>query len=55
MASDWNERIIEEFRAKGGKRVTGFGDRLLLLTTRGAKSGRTLRRPSRITATATAS
>lgn len=36
----WNDKIIDEFRAKGGKGVTGFGDRLLLLHTRGAKSGR---------------
>jgi deazaflavin-dependent oxidoreductase (nitroreductase family) len=39
MVNDWNRRVIEEFRAKGGKGVTGFGDRLLLLTTRGARSG----------------
>src|ERR687886_1073586 len=38
-AGNWNRRIIDEFHAKGGKGVTGFGDRLLLLTTRGAKSG----------------
>jgi len=38
-ASGWNSGIIEEFRRKGGKGVTGFGDRLLLLTARGAKSG----------------
>lgn len=38
--SDWNTKIIDEFRAKGGRGVTNFGDRLLLLTTRGAKSGR---------------
>src|SRR5690349_14047360 len=37
--SDWNTNIINEFRAKGGKGVTNFGDRLLLLTVRGAKSG----------------
>jgi deazaflavin-dependent oxidoreductase (nitroreductase family) len=37
--SDWNANIIEEFRAKGGKGVTHFGDGLLLLTVRGAKSG----------------
>lgn len=45
MASDWNERIIDEFRAKGGTGVTYFGDRLLLLTTRGAKTGNTLTTP----------
>ena len=38
--ADWNSGIIEEFRAKGGKGVTHFGDRLLLLAVRGAKSGR---------------
>ncbi|MGH2378819.1 MAG: nitroreductase/quinone reductase family protein [Candidatus Limnocylindria bacterium] len=38
--ADWNRGIIEEFRAKGGKGVTHpVGDRLLLLTVRGAKSG----------------
>lgn len=37
--SDWNSKIIDEFRAKGGKGVGPFGDRLLLLTVRGAKSG----------------
>jgi deazaflavin-dependent oxidoreductase (nitroreductase family) len=36
----WNDRIIEEFRAKGGRGVAGFGDHLLLLTTHGAKSGK---------------
>jgi len=39
VMSDWNKGIIDEFHAKGGKGVTGFGDRLLLLTVRGAKSG----------------
>src|SRR3954451_21507895 len=38
--SDWNARIIEEFRAKNGRGVSQFGDGLLLLTTRGAKSGK---------------
>ena len=37
--SDWNTKIIDEFRAKQGKDVANFGDRLLLLTVRGAKSG----------------
>ena len=43
--NDWNKQIIDEFHAKGGKGVTNFGDRLLLLTTRGAKSGRTHTNP----------
>ena len=37
--SDWNAKIIDEFRAKGGVGVANFGDRLLLLTVRGARSG----------------
>ncbi len=39
--SDWNTKIIEEFRANGGK-VGGPFERstLLLLTTTGAKSGK---------------
>lgn len=37
--ADWNTGIIDEFHAKAGKGVGHFGDRLLLLTTRGAKSG----------------
>jgi deazaflavin-dependent oxidoreductase (nitroreductase family) len=35
----WNDKIIEEFRSKGGQGVGPFGDHLLLLTTLGAKSG----------------
>ena len=38
MAS-FNEAIIEEFHARSGRGVGDFGDRLLLLTTRGARSG----------------
>ena len=37
--ADWNKGITDEFRAKGGKGVGMFGDNLLLLTTRGAKTG----------------
>ena len=38
--SDWNEKIIEEFRANGGKVGGGFeGAPMLLLHTKGAKSG----------------
>jgi deazaflavin-dependent oxidoreductase (nitroreductase family) len=37
--ADWNKKTIDEFRAKGGKGIGPFGDKLLLLTTRGAKSG----------------
>lgn len=38
--NDWNQKIIDEFRAKGGKNVTMFGDGLVLVTHQGAKSGR---------------
>lgn len=36
--SDWNERVIAEFRADGG-RVERFGRSLVLLHSRGARSG----------------
>jgi len=40
MADDWNKKIIEEFRANGGKVGGQFaGAPLLLLHTTGAKSG----------------
>ena len=39
MPSDWNTRVIEEFRANAG-RVANFGGPLLLLHTTGAKTGR---------------
>ena len=42
---DWNKRTIDEFHAKGGKGITGFGDNLLLLTVKGARSGRTRTTP----------
>ena len=37
--ANWNDAIIEEFHARAGKGVRGFGDRLLLLTTVGARTG----------------
>ena len=37
--ADWNKSTIDEFHAKAGKGVGMFGDKLLLLTARGAKSG----------------
>jgi deazaflavin-dependent oxidoreductase (nitroreductase family) len=43
--NDFNQGIIEEFRANGGK-VAAFGDApLVLITTKGAKSGKTLVTP----------
>jgi deazaflavin-dependent oxidoreductase (nitroreductase family) len=38
--ADWNTSTIDQFRVRGGKGVGHFGDKLLLLTARGAKSGR---------------
>jgi deazaflavin-dependent oxidoreductase (nitroreductase family) len=41
MPNDFNQRVIEEFRANHGRVGGPFeGGRLLLLTTRGARSGR---------------
>ena len=39
MPSDWNAKVIEEFRANAGV-VANFGGPLLLLHTTGAKTGR---------------
>jgi len=36
---NWNDATIREFHAKAGKGVGPFGDRLMLLTTVGARSG----------------
>jgi deazaflavin-dependent oxidoreductase (nitroreductase family) len=40
MAGDWNRNLIAEFHLKHGKGIGHFGDRVLLLATKGAKSGR---------------
>src|SRR2546427_9153751 len=37
--ADWNASVIDKFHAKRGKGIDPWGDNLLLLTTRGAKSG----------------
>ncbi len=37
---NWNDATIREFHDKAGKEVGPFGDRLLLLTTVGARSGK---------------
>jgi len=37
---NWNDATIREFHAKAGKGIAGFGDRLLLLTTVGARRGK---------------
>jgi deazaflavin-dependent oxidoreductase (nitroreductase family) len=38
-AIGWNQRTIAEFHAKRGRGVGGWGDHLMLLTARGARSG----------------
>jgi deazaflavin-dependent oxidoreductase (nitroreductase family) len=40
MAGDRNERLIAEFHLKHGRSIGQWGDRLLLLATKGASSGR---------------
>jgi deazaflavin-dependent oxidoreductase (nitroreductase family) len=45
VASDWNKHTIDEFRRTSGKQVGDFGDKLILLTTRGRKTGRELTVP----------
>ena len=37
--ANWNDATIQEFHSKAGKGVGPFGDRLMLLTTEGARSG----------------
>ncbi|WP_157249457.1 nitroreductase family deazaflavin-dependent oxidoreductase [Nonomuraea typhae] len=46
MANDFNQQVIDEFRANGGK-VGGYfeGSDLVLLTTTGAKSGKQVTSP----------
>jgi deazaflavin-dependent oxidoreductase (nitroreductase family) len=45
-ANDFNEQVIDEFRANGGKVGGAFeGSRLLLLQTTGAKTGRSRVKP----------
>ena len=38
--ANWNDATINEFHAKAGKGVGPFGDQLILLTTKGARSGK---------------
>lgn len=40
MAGDLNRNLIAEFHLKHGRGIGRFGDRLLLLATKGARSGR---------------
>ena|SRR5215471_17101279 len=44
-ATAFNQRTIDEFHAKEGRSVGGWGDHLLLMTSRGAKTGREITTP----------
>ena len=44
-ATPFNQKTIAEFQAKKGRGVGMFGDHLLLMTAKGAKSGETIRTP----------
>jgi deazaflavin-dependent oxidoreductase (nitroreductase family) len=43
--TNYNQQMIEQFRANGGKMAAGEAMSMLLLTTTGAKSGRTYLNP----------
>ena len=44
-ASDWNRKTIAEFNAKHGRGIGPWGDNLLLMTARGAKTGTEITTP----------
>ena len=44
-ATPFNQKTIDEFHAKGGRGVGGWGDKLLLMTGKGARSGREITTP----------
>jgi deazaflavin-dependent oxidoreductase (nitroreductase family) len=44
-ATGFNQRTIDEFRAKHGRGVGPWGDHLVLLTARGARSGEAITTP----------
>ena len=44
-ATPFNQKTIAEFRAKKGRGVGMFGDHVLLMSARGAKSGETITTP----------
>jgi deazaflavin-dependent oxidoreductase (nitroreductase family) len=44
-ATAFNQRTIDEFQAKQGRGVGGWGDLLLLMTSRGARTGRDIVTP----------
>jgi deazaflavin-dependent oxidoreductase (nitroreductase family) len=44
-ATPYNQKTIDEFHAKHGRQVGAWGDHLLLMTARGAKSGEAITTP----------
>jgi deazaflavin-dependent oxidoreductase (nitroreductase family) len=44
-ATPFNQKTIEEFHAKKGRGVGAFGDHVLLMTAKGAKSGEAITTP----------
>ena len=44
-ATTFNQRTIAEFRAKQGRGIGAFGDHVLLLTARGARTGEAITTP----------
>ena len=44
-ATAFNQRTIDEFHAKQGRGIGGWGDNLLLMTSRGARSGQEFTTP----------
>jgi len=44
-ATEFNQRMIDEFHAKNGRDVGPFGDHLLLMTAKGATTGRDITTP----------
>lgn len=43
--TSFNQRTIDEFHARGGRGVGAWGDHLLLMTSRGRRSGRPITTP----------
>jgi deazaflavin-dependent oxidoreductase (nitroreductase family) len=43
--SDWMQKTIADFHAQQGKGIGPFGDHLVLMTARGAKSGKSITTP----------
>ena len=44
-ATAWNQKTIDEFKAKKGRGIGPWGDNVLLMTSRGAKSGNEITTP----------